>query len=66
MCGMPRCVLDASVYIDLNWAGVIPALVHLPMEFVMVDLVRREAKRPDDVPEAASISVRSLSGRQVG
>jgi predicted nucleic acid-binding protein len=58
-------VLDASVYIDLNWAGIIPAFVLLPMEFIMVDLVRKEVRRPQEVPEARRITVCSLSGKQI-
>jgi predicted nucleic acid-binding protein len=57
--------LDSSVYIDLNWAGIIPAFVLLPLEIIMVDLVRREATRPDDVSEAEKIGIRTLSGRQI-
>ena len=44
-------MLDASVYIDLNWAGIIPAFVLLPMEFIMVDLARKEVRRPYLKPE---------------
>jgi hypothetical protein len=65
VCRRPRCVLDASVYIDLNWAGIISAFVLLPMEFIMVDLVRKEVRRPEKAPEAQRIAVCSLSGKQI-
>jgi predicted nucleic acid-binding protein len=61
----PKYVLDSSVYVDLNWARVIPALVRLPFDLMMVDLVREEMVRPNGVVEAREIRDETLSGKQV-
>jgi predicted nucleic acid-binding protein len=61
-----RCVIDASVIIDLHNGGILKRLVDLPFDLVMPDIVLAEHQSPSfDEVLSLGICVEELSGTLV-
>lgn len=61
-----RCVIDASVIIDLHNGGILKDIADLPFEFLTPDVVLAEhTNPPSDVVLRSGIRVEELPGRLV-